>query len=167
MPAPALLLCRSRPLLRAGCPRLVPRARGYGARIIPRTGLGYATFDLHVSWPHGDPAKNRPPRFVHVVVEGGDVEASFEFPRRPGTATSPTLSRSRAEGLVLGRRRWGGLAGTLLLAPSFDRSSTLHGDHLVFVWRESGTGHLVSLHAWNPIEEATATLRAIVESIPP
>jgi len=135
-------------------------------RIIPRTGLGYATLDLHVSWPHGDPAKNRPPAFVHVVVEGGDLEASFEFTRRSGTATTRTLSRPRAAGLVLAHPRWGGRAGTLFLAPSFDRSSTIHGDHLVFVWREGGTEHLVSLHGWAPIEQARATLRAMVESIP-
>jgi hypothetical protein len=167
VPPRALGLCLGRTPLRAGCPRRVPRARGYAARIIPRDGLGYATLDLHVSWPYGDPRRNRPPRFVHVVVEGGDVEAGFEFPRvfRPG-GLEGVLRRSRVSGLVLGERRWGGRTGTLLLAPSFDRSSTIHGDHLLFVWREHGLGHLVSLHAWEPIGEAVLTLRAMVESTP-
>jgi hypothetical protein len=167
IPARALALCRSRSPLRDACPHVVPRAPAYAARIIPRDGLGYTTLDVHVSWPHGDPRRNRPPRFVHVVLEGGDVEAALEFPRVPAAdRVEAVLGRPRATGLVLGQRRWGGRTGTLLLAPSFDRSSTIHGDHLLFIWREHGSGHLVSLHAWKPFDETVATLRAMVASIP-
>ena len=41
------------------------------------------------------------------------------------------------------------------------------GNHVVFRWRERGVDFLVTLHAWKPLLEAVATLRAVVTSTPP
>jgi hypothetical protein len=40
------------------------------------------------------------------------------------------------------------------------------GNHLVFRWREGRREYVVSLHAWEPLTEAAATLKAIVASTP-
>jgi hypothetical protein len=40
------------------------------------------------------------------------------------------------------------------------------GDHLVFQWGRGNHLHVVSLHAWAPLEETAATLRAMVETLP-
>jgi hypothetical protein len=57
-----------------------------------------------------------------------------------------------------------GLSGDLILAPSYPRGGML-GNHLVFRWG-SKRRYVVSLHAWEPLLEAEATLRAIVASTP-
>ena len=40
------------------------------------------------------------------------------------------------------------------------------GNHLIFRWREHGRTYALGLHAWEPLSEAVATLRAIVDSLP-
>jgi hypothetical protein len=60
---------------------------------------------------------------------------------------------------------WGTRDGTLVLAPSFPVGG-IDGDHLIFRWQQDDTEYAVSLHAWKPLEGASATLRSIVESIP-
>jgi hypothetical protein len=64
-----------------------------------------------------------------------------------------------------GRVRWAGREGVLTLAPSFPTGGFV-GNHLTFVWREHGVQHTLSLHAWEPLTEAAATLRTMVERLP-
>jgi hypothetical protein len=64
-----------------------------------------------------------------------------------------------------GRVRWAGREGLLSLAPSFPTGGFL-ANHLNFVWREHGVQHTLSLHAWEPLTEAAALLRTMVERLP-
>jgi hypothetical protein len=142
----------------------------YVAHRIPRPGLPYATFEARYRWPYATARQNRPPRFAHVVVEAGDLRKALPFrlapARRHVRLDAALVTRERASPIVLGSRRWGGLTGTLALAPSFDRSPTIHGDHLMFVWRRGGVGYVVSLHVWAPPAETVAALKQVVESVP-
>jgi hypothetical protein len=74
------------------------------------------------------------------------------------------LGQRRERALLLARPRWTETTGILLLAPPYPRGG-INGDHLVYVWRDDGVAYALSLHAWRPLREATATLRAVVESI--
>ena len=141
----------------------------YVASTIPRPGLGYETFDLRYRWPYATARQNRPPRFAHVVVEGGDLRHAIPFDvssAKKGRLDDALVDRERSTAVRIGTPTWGGRRGVLALAPSFDRSSTIHGDHLVFVWKEGATGYVVSLHVWTPVAETVRTLKAIVASIP-
>jgi hypothetical protein len=169
LPASAVRACERERLLRPACPRRAPRVPRYVAAAIPRPGLPWETFDLRYRWPYGSPRQNRPPRFAHVVVEGGDLRRAlpFRLPSERHTKLNAALvARERSSPLLVGRPRWGGRTGTLVLAPSFDRSSTIHGDHLMYVWHAGGVGYVVSLHVWSPPAETVAALESIVESIP-
>jgi hypothetical protein len=53
---------------------------------------------------------------------------------------------------------------TLVLAPSFPVGG-VDGDHLILRWQNDDTEYAVSLQAWKPVVEASATLRSVVESI--
>lgn len=66
----------------------------------------------------------------------------------------------------LGTFTWGGHAGTQYLAPEFPEGG-IDGGHLVFAWNEGDVEAAVSLHAWRPLEQAVATLKAVVSSIVP
>jgi hypothetical protein len=89
----------------------------------------------------------------------------FEFPMIETTAHTDLLDERRTEGVVIARTTWGGLTGLLLLAPPYPFGG-IHGDHLMFSWTTERTDYTVSLHAWKPLDQATVTLRQIVESIP-
>jgi hypothetical protein len=67
--------------------------------------------------------------------------------------------------LLLAHPTWGGRRGSLILVPPYPLGG-IHGDHLMFLWSESETDLAVSIHAWPPLDEAEATLRAIVASVP-
>jgi hypothetical protein len=53
----------------------------------------------------------------------------------------------------------------LVLAPPFPVGG-IDGDHLVFRWEDSELQYAISLHAWLPLAEVEATLKAIVVSSP-
>ena len=163
--------CRKAALLRAACPRLVPHVRAAYLNHLAVEGEGtrfsLATFNLErgAEYPH-DPERNAPPRMAHLIVVGGHVERSaagvFDQPRR--TALRDGLMRTRrVRSLGFGTRLWAGHSGDLLLAPSYPRGG-MHGNHLIFRWREQGRDYAVSLHAWEPLTRAAATLEAIVAS---
>jgi hypothetical protein len=180
--AHTLRACRALPLIRPACPRRIPEAVPYTAREIVRSPQGtFETFELAHGAEYGNPAKDRPPRFLHVVIEAGDLgEAfdTFDYPKS-GTAIKPrdglltSAVRRKLEGehvpyaLFIRDARWGGKSGTIVLVPSFDFVDSLHAGHLVFRWREHGNDFVVSLHAWEPFSQTFAALRAIVGSIPP
>ena len=73
------------------------------------------------------------------------------------------MTRPRTSALFFGRVRWGGKDGALFLAPPLLHGGQL-GNHLCFRWRSNGTDLLISLHGWEPLPDAAATLEAIVES---
>jgi hypothetical protein len=55
--------------------------------------------------------------------------------------------------------------GVVALAPPYNTVSSIHGDHIIFRWKQAGTDYVLSLHAWEPFSECFATLRAMVESL--
>lgn len=170
--APAKLAhCRRSVLLRAACPSRVPRVRAEYLNHLAVEGEGtrfaLATFNLERGGEYpGRHDRNRPPRMAHIVIVGGNVEriaaGVFERPRRL-RLDNGLLDRERARSLDLGSARWAGRSGRLLLAPSFPRGGML-GNHLVFRWRGRQREYVVSLHAWEPLTEAAATLKAVVLS---
>lgn len=170
--APAKLThCRRTVLLRAACPRLVPRVRAEYLNHLAVEGegtrLSLATFNLERGAQYPDqPERNRPPRMAHLLVVGGHVERSaagvFDNLRRAALRDG-LMRRKRTRSLDLGARRWAGRSGRLLLAPEFPNGG-MHGNHLIFRWRDGGREYVLSLHGWEPLTEAAATLEAVVSS---
>jgi hypothetical protein len=166
--------CERSQLLRPACPRRVPRVRAaYSSHLAmerPGEGGRLAVFNLERGGEHpGQPERNRPPRMAHLVIVGGVVERSapvFDLARAPRRKLRNGLVRpERVRSLSFGRVTWSGLAGDLFLAPSYPRGGML-GNHLVFRWGAARNRYVVSLHAWEPLTEAVATLKAIVGSTP-
>jgi hypothetical protein len=166
-------------MLSPACPRRLPSASSFWAREFDRGSRPFRTFDISAGFPHPVPERNAPPRFVHVVVEAGDLRdslGSFGFPTNgPVTAPSDGLTRSEErnrllkrvpQAVFLGRVTWGGIKGVVVLAPPFNTVSSIHGDHLILRWRRGGTEYALSLHAWEPFSKCFVTLRAMVESLP-
>jgi hypothetical protein len=170
--APAKLAhCRKSVLLRAACPRLVPRVRAEYLNHLAVEGEGtrfsLATFNLERGAQDPDqPERNRPPRMAHVLVVGGHVERSaasvFDDLQR-ARLRDGLVRRNRPRSLDLGPTRWAGRNGRLLLAPAFPNGG-MHGNHLIFRWRDGGRDYALSLHAWEPLTETAAALRALVSS---
>ncbi len=92
-----------------------------------------------------DLALNRPERFLHLVIM--DATSSYARPSESWTD--------------LERTEIAGRAGTLYRVgqPSF------HGDHFAFRWNRAGGDLLVSLHAWEPIAQARATLVRVIKQL--
>lgn len=165
--------CERSELLRAACPRLVPRVRAaYQSHLSvapsgDRRRLDIFNLERGGEYP-GQPERNRPPRMAHLVIAGGEVEGSapvFDLLQARRVRLRNGLMRmQRVRTLSFGRVRWKGLTGDLFLAPSYPRGGML-GNHLVFRWG-SDRRYVVSLHAWEPLVEAAATLKAIVASTP-
>jgi len=114
------------------------------------------------------PRRTRPPQYVHITIYGtrGNLEAMFPFawpPTHSQRVTDRLLRADRAPPVGLGRRRWGGHNGTLILAPPLVFGGE-NGDHLIFRWNAGGIDRVVSLHSWSPLREAIATLRSIIVS---
>ena len=140
MPRDAEELCVSMALVRAACPRLVPKAPAFSAREIERPGLGYTTFSLEAGLSYADPSRDRPPSFVHLVVEGGKVRPSLDVlvysHRRPvrsrdglldGPESREAVAKNPPNALFLGDRTWGGKRGELVLAPPYDKVVSIRG----------------------------------------
>ncbi len=172
--AKRLAHCERSALLRPVCPRSVPRVRFYLSHLsVELRGLGGPVLDVFGMESGGEypgrPRRNRPPRMAHVVAAVGDVAglSPQAVPRgdRPERLRDGVMRRTRKEALSFGRVRWAGRDGVLSLAPSFPTGGFL-GNHLNFVWREHGMQHTLSLHAWEPLTEAAATLRTMVERLP-
>jgi hypothetical protein len=165
--------CERSALLRRACPRLVPRVRAaYQSHLavdLAGRGLRLDIFNLERGGEYpAEPELNRPPRMAHLVIAGGEVERSapvFDLAGRPRVRLRNGLVRlQRVRSFSFGRVRWSGLRGDLFLAPSYPRGGML-GNHLVFRWG-GDRRYIVSLHAWEPLTEAVATLKAIVASTP-
>jgi hypothetical protein len=110
--------------------------------------------------------RNAPPRFAHVVLKGGDLTKAFyfEWPTGPMVAVADALEGDRQTPVLLDAHSWAGRQGALALAPAFPAGG-VDGDHLVYRWEECDREYAISLHAWKPLDESVATLRALVESV--
>jgi hypothetical protein len=170
VPRSQLEQCEKSALLRSACPRLVPRTEApylsHLSRQPPGSGLTLDVYDLERGGEDPRrPGNARPPAFAHLTVLAGEVEQIAGF-AQPLTGTPVSLKtglmrKERKQALFFGRVRWGGRMGSLFLAPPFIYGGQL-GNHLCFRWRGQNTDYLISLHAWEPLSDAAATLRAIV-----
>jgi hypothetical protein len=167
MPEKALRRCRDQSLLAEACPDRVPlitpdaSAFRFADASEPRGRYDVVSFEWSGPYPGLTP-RNSPPRFAHIVVVGGDVDRalSFEWPTETPAQEVPPGNKRRTP-LLLARPSWRGADGALVLAPSFPRGG-IHGDHLVYRWSQGDADYALSLHAWKPLEDAVATLRAVV-----
>lgn len=171
IPARALRECQRLRALRPACPELVPEAPydpaspvfvARSRRGIPHLGLH--GFELQWGAEHpGAPELDRPPATVHLVVsEGWGVLLDLRRRRvRDGLLELP-----RRAPISLGRVRWAGKRGDLVLTPPFPRGG-IEANHLLFTWQEGRTVYGVSLHGWEPFTEMPGVLRSVVASIPP
>jgi hypothetical protein len=169
LPERALRECRRLRPLRPACPELVPEAPydpaspvfvARSRRGIPHSGLH--GFELQWGAEHpGAPELDRPPATVHLVVsEGWGVLLDL----RRGHVRDGLLEQRRRAPISLGRVRWAGKRGDLVLIPSFPRGG-IESNHLLFTWQQGGAIYGVSLHGWEPFTEVRPVLRAVVESI--
>jgi hypothetical protein len=152
--------------LRPSCIRKVPRVTGnYDAsKGRDRAGPEFHLFDLEHFVP------SRPPKGAHITVAAGAAWRLTPYVDPDRTSRSVQLSEKvrqafRMRPVSFGHRRWNGREGILYLAPPLLRGGQL-GDHLVFQWGRGNHLRVVSLHAWAPLEETAATLRAMVETLP-
>ena len=175
--APATLRhCRKALILRPACPRLVPRVRAPYLHHLADELLGRGTsdqlsvFGLERGGEHrGRPERNRPPRMGHLVVAAGALERMSWRAFAPTRATrlrDGLMRLERSKTLAVGRVRWSGREGRLFLHASYPNGGFL-GNHLTFRWRENGRDYALSLHAWEPLRETSATLARIVASLAP
>jgi hypothetical protein len=172
MPPPAFERCRAGKLVGPACPALVPTSlwRDRPDWSQERGGFPFpGAFELSAGAEHAEPSLDRPPRFVHLLILGGDQAANPRFkwpPAGDAVAVRDGLRQlRRAHALALGRRTWGGREGELVFAPPFGAGG-IAGNHVVFRWRDGSSYYAVTLHSWEPFTETVAVLRALVESVP-
>jgi hypothetical protein len=169
-------VCSRSRLLTAGaaCPRELPyvgQQPAWEASICLRgrsgcRGLTWDDLELIHSTVVGGSLK--PPNWSHVAVFGGSltrVAFPFGFPTggKVVKLRDGLFTQSGTHPLSFGITRWGKKTGMLVLAPDYPRGGE-QGGHLIFEWQSSGVSYAIGLHAWEPLLEAAATLRAIVRS---
>jgi hypothetical protein len=172
IPPPALERCRGGKLVGRACPALIPSSlwrerpdwsHQRGSFLSP------GAFELIAGAEHPEPSLDRPPRFVHLLILGGEQAANpgFKWPSAAdAVAVRDGLTRlHRAHALALGRRTWGGRKGELVFAPPFGAGG-IAGNHVLFRWRKGSSYYVVTLHSWEPFTETVTVLRALVESVP-
>jgi hypothetical protein len=172
MPSPALERCRAGKLVGQACPALIPSSlwRDRPDWSQQRGGFPFpGAFELSAGAEHPEPSLDRPPRFVHLLILGGDQAANPGF-KWPSAADAVAVRNGlrrlhRAHALALGRRTWGGREGELVFAPSFGARG-IAGNHVVFRWRRGSSFYAVTLHSWEPFTETVKVLRALVGSVP-
>jgi len=185
VPAAALRRCREAERLASTCPTRLPRAPS-GAPLqltVCHTDEGDCPRWDAVSLQWGAESPNRPEAnrpdgragVVHVVVYSGDLggpegsqthaESAFPFdwPSTETVLRNGLMKDQRTTALLLGEAEWAGRRGQVVLAPPYGLGG-LMGDHIIFRW-QSGTGeYALGLHAWEPLIEAVASLRSVVEA---
>jgi hypothetical protein len=164
--------CRRSALLSTICPTFIPRVGApylsHLARDPPRATGEMHVFDLERGGEdRNHPERNRPPRMAHIGLLAGDTEriASWREPwnelARP--LRDGVLAEERDEPISFGLVTIGETRALLFLAPPFPTGGYL-GNHLVLVWEARRGRRAVSLHAWEPLTEAVATLRRMALS---
>ena len=170
-PREAQVSCRTGMLLDEWCPRRLPRTPSYTSRWVVRSAVRESIEFHNGAASPFYPERDRPPRVAHVVVEAATGNRQqrlvpFTVEPIPSEARDGLMRARRTRGLFLGRVSWSGRDGRLILAPPYPAGG-LHGDHLMFVSRQSDATCVVSLHGWEPFRESVDTLRAILEALPP
>jgi hypothetical protein len=164
--------CQRSALLRPICPTRVPAVRATYLSHLSRDLLGPTrSLDVFGLERGGEdpnhPERNRPPRMAHIGLLAGETEqiAPWHEPwDQPALALRDGLLKTkRSQPLSFGLATWGNTRGLLFLAPPFPTGGYL-GNHLVFIWKSGASGKAVSLHAWEPLTEAAASLRAMTLS---
>jgi hypothetical protein len=164
--------CRRSRLLRSICPTKVPRVRApylsHLARDLLRPARSLDAFSLERGGEDpARPERNRPPRMAHIALVAGETEQIAPWAEpwdQLAVALRDGLLRAkRDEPISFGLVTWGSARGLLFLVPPFPTGGSL-GNHLVFVRKSGPVSRAVSLHAWEPLTEAAATLRAITLS---
>jgi hypothetical protein len=149
MPDKMMQKCQRYSRLKSTCPAMVPEVHDptFQRALSSHNDPGSWVFFAEWNAPHpGLTDRNAPPAFAHLNLFVGPMS------ERPGSQH-------------LGSRMWNGREGELVLAPPYPIGG-MEGDHLIFKWAEGGLDHSLSLHAWEPLVDTEATLRAIVESLP-
>jgi hypothetical protein len=171
--------CNRSRLLRPACPPRLPRGYRYSSTLCRagERGCWLRNDVLGVESLPAPSSRKRRPSFVHVVLYAGDLggpkgfqahaDSAFPFDWPPASSARRlvdglTLYR-RTNARALGRYRFGEVEGELVLAPTIH---AMDAGHLIFRWSSARIEFAVSLHAWEPLAEAVATLRAIVRSTP-
>ncbi len=162
-------VCRVSQLIRRSCPERVP-AGSYPRNGIVLTPIGAPgeRFDLFALTGRGE----RGPHFELLASRYGlgRARAGRVFADWPRSGPEVgifdgLLAVDRKRPLLLGRLRWNGRDGELVLDRP-DPSGGRNGNHLVFRWQERGIDYAATLHAREPLRRAAATLRAVVASMP-
>ncbi len=161
LPLGAARRCSATPGIEVVCPAEVPEIEGR-AFLSLQSDRGLFSAEWGVGRA-GIGRRGGPPHFTHLVVQAGDPGTILPFEVPAAAAPGIEFSRRRKGALLLGRPRWNEVNGSLVLAPPYPNGG-VNGDHVVFLWRNDGAAYALSLHAWLPLREATATLRAVVES---
>ena len=135
------------------CPRRFPRRTVTPA--VPswsqELDFGPRLFGLELAYSaptDGPPSENPPRRMLHFVV----------FVAEPGHAYGDDRSWRDLGPAVFGRR-----SGHLY----FVDEESVHHQHYVFSWSESGHEYQASLHSWDDEAAGIALLRALVEELVP
>jgi hypothetical protein len=160
--------------LRHLCPFAAPAARGPGVTL--SMAIGTARYPLNLLQVEtggeyfGNQRRNRPPRFVGWFLMSGQLERLLPaiYPPWGGPGTPPRNGQAetpRRRALLLGRMKWGGRAGQLVLAPSKGTEALVYFHYLVFRWRQAGREVAIGLHAWEPFRETVQTLHAMVDRV--
>lgn len=173
MPAPKRVVaeCMRFDELRSACPARVPRVADAAFRdsySFDHSYDGGDAWGFGAQWNapfEGLSPRNAPPRFAHLHLVAGNLTPSMGYPVEPSRGRSPHEVRDYALGF--GWRTWNGRRGELFLAPSYGMGGGSEADHLVFRWTHGGRDYAFGLHAWDRLDETEATLRAIVDSMPP
>ena len=165
LPDRARMLCDTG-LLEGSCPKFVPAEPKSGRFLVDAFGRPNGKFrvvEIAVGAPSDqDPARNRPPDVVHVVVEVArpDFLVDYGQPIATNTPLETLVKERRDEAtLIAGYER-----GDVILAPSFPAGGA-HGDHLVYRWMQGGYEHRLSLHVWTPVVEPVKVLRTMAASL--
>jgi hypothetical protein len=153
------------------CPRQLPALGGahYGLSFFHVPGV--RTLSLDAGFGSSRPTQNRPPRFAHVIVQRGRLADVMNVVEAHGVRrakpSNSLLASDVSAAITFGARNWRGRHGSLFLAPTSSYIESIDAGHLIFIWRTSAKDkEIVSLHAWSPLGEAIATLRALVRSLP-
>jgi hypothetical protein len=180
LPLRVVARCRSVNAVSLPCPLRAPTATTASFDVVSFGNRDSWTFSAQVGAPGS--TNVRPPQFVHLALQAGDLATTFQAFTYSRTAvvqaTAGILTRPERlrlerlglhgeipEGLYFGKRTWGGKAGDLVLVPEFEYSETIHGGHLLFTWHVGKIGYAVSLHAWEPFPQTVSALQDVIESI--
>ncbi|MGH2788524.1 MAG: hypothetical protein ACRDJV_11545 [Actinomycetota bacterium] len=166
MPSAIVEKCRRKKALKRACPVKVPSVKPGAFQHVTAPRRIWPVFSAEWNAPYPKlTERNAPPRSAHLVVHAEHRHMfPFKWPTELPLQDSP-IEDKRKEALLMGTPTWGGLRGSLVLAPSYPYGG-IDGDHLVFRWEEEGSTYAVSLHAWRPLDESILTLKAVVESLP-